>query len=104
MSRLRAPNTVGKTRALKKHARLSLEPTERNSKRGLRQDAVLPSPTVPRGRARDTEAALLWAAWKARQAVRDDAIVHALYQPDPDAPTPPYSAYGVPNTATTTVK
>ena len=81
MTTLLASKVVGKKSRVKKHARLSLQ-------------------QKLRGRAQRMEAELHWAAWKARQAVRDDAIVHALYQPDPDAPTPPYSADGVTNTAT----
>jgi hypothetical protein len=58
---------------------------------------VLPSPTVPRGGAHGAEAALLWAAWKARQTVRDNAIVRGLYRPNQDATT---RRDGVPTTPT----
>src|SRR5260370_32922240 len=45
----------------------------------------LPSPTVPREGAHGAAAALLWAAWKARRTVRDNAIVRGLYRPNQDA-------------------
>jgi hypothetical protein len=64
-----------------------------------RVTVVLPSPTVPRRGAQGAEAALLWAAWKARQTVRDNAIVRGLYRPDQDAAT---RTHGVPTTPTPT--
>jgi len=45
---------------------------------------------------------MLWAAWKARQTVRDDSIVRALYRSDQVAGTPLYSADVVPTTASLT--
>jgi hypothetical protein len=65
-------------------------------RKGFCSDRV--SVVMPRGRdppearlPRDAEAKLLWAAWKARQVVRDSAILRSLYRSDQRG-APPRSA------------
>jgi hypothetical protein len=78
-TRCPAKDRAGAKRALSEYL-ASKSPPARNA-----SEARLP---------RDAEAKLLWAAWKARQVVRDSAILRSLYRPDQRGAAPRYAPDG----------
>ena len=82
MAKLRAPKSHRKKSRPGKGARLRLSPGARN-----------PDGTEAR-LSRDAEAKLLWAAWKARQIVRDSAILQSLHRSDQRSTPPRYAPDG----------